>query len=145
MSEKSKYFASSERTAEARKALWKDFKKSGCLPFLIVLTVMGGCVALVGRDTDTGTRVKEPWEKAVEDKLYTLRGNCYTALKNALKDPASFKATATNYFPSMEPDPALVMVQVDFRATNSFGGYISSRGVCHSTRTGKVLKSKIFE
>ena len=86
--------------------------------------------------------VKEDWACAVEANEIKMRWGCEDQIKAGLKDPRSYQANDVNYWPSMSPDPALVMVKIDYTATNSFGGPVRGNAVCHADADGNILSSK---
>ena len=85
---------------------------------------------------------KEAWICAAEKKELTMRWGCEKEIKSGLKDPRSYQANDVNYYPSMSPDPALVMIKINYTATNSFGGPVRGNAVCHADANGKILSSK---
>ena len=130
----------------AQDKLLKDLKKMFSSPYAWgCFLIIGGCTAMLNNQDSSYRVAKEPWEIARDEHWVSMRSYCHGAIKGKLKDPSSFKAEDTSTWPSMEPDPALVMVKVKFRAKNSFGAYTSGNGVCHADSQGKILKSKILD
>jgi len=86
--------------------------------------------------------IKESWEKAVESHQVKMRWKCEDAIKESLKDPRSYQANDVNYWPSMEAEPALVMVKINYTAKNSFGGAVRGDAVCHADAKGNIIKFK---
>ena len=87
---------------------------------------------------------REAWVISAEENSLKLRWDCEKAIKQDLKDPRSYKANKVTYWPSMREDPALVMVRVNFNATNSFGASVPGNAACHADKNGNVLSHRLF-
>ena len=85
---------------------------------------------------------KEAWICAAEKHEITMRWGCEDSIKAGLKDPRSYQANDVRYWPSMDVDPALVMVKINYSAKNSFGGSVRGNAVCHADANGNILSSK---
>ena len=114
---------------------------------LVVSCFFAGCVQRAvlpekGGSSSSSSCVKEDWACAVEENEIKMRWGCEDQIKAGLKDPRSYQANDVNYWPSMNPDPALVMVKIDYTATNSFGGPVRGNAVCHADADGNILSSK---
>ena len=94
--------------------------------------------------TTASTCTKEAWECAAEEHEIKMRWRCEDAIKAGLKDPRSYRANSVRYWPSMNPDPALVMVKIQFNAANSFGGSVPHSAVCHADANGNILTAKFL-
>ena len=92
----------------------------------------------------TKTKVTYDWRKAVQKNEISMRWKCEDRIKDGLKDPRSYRANDVSYYPSMEPAPSLVMVQILFRAKNSFGGYAVQRAVCHFDNDVNIQRFKFL-
>ena len=88
------------------------------------------------------TCTKEAWICAAEKHEITMRWGCEDAIKAGLKDPRSYQANDVRYWPSMDVDPALVMVKINYNAKNGFGGSVRGNAVCHADANGNILSSK---
>ena len=73
-----------------------------------------------------------------------MRWGCEDAIKDGLRDPRSYQANAVRYWPSMEQNPALVMVKINYNAKNSFGGSVRGNAVCHADAQGDILSVKFL-
>ena len=87
---------------------------------------------------------REAWIISAEENSLKLRWDCEKAIKQDLKDSRSYKANKVTYWPSMREDPALVMVRVNFNATNSFGASVPGNAACHADKNGNVLSHRLF-
>ena len=88
------------------------------------------------------TCTKEAWICAAEKHEITMRWGCEDAIKDGLKDPRSYQANDVRYWPSMDVDPALVMVKINYSAKNGFGGSVRGNAVCHADASGNILSAK---
>ena len=88
------------------------------------------------------TCTKEAWICATRRHSITMRWGCEDAIKAGLKDPRSYQVNDVGYWPSMDVDPALVMVKIDYNAKNGFGGSVRGNAVCHADASGNILSAK---
>ena len=88
------------------------------------------------------TCAKEAWICAAEKHEIKMRWGCEDAIKDGLKDPRSYQANDVRYWPSMDVDPALVMVKINYSAKNGFGGSVRGNAVCHADASGNILSAK---
>ena len=88
--------------------------------------------------------MKEPWSYAAEKHQIKMRWECEDQIKARLKDSRSYQANDVKYWQSMESDPALVMVKINYTATNSFGGAVRGNAVCHADVNGNILSAKLL-
>ena len=73
-----------------------------------------------------------------------MRWDCEDAIKAGLKDPRSYQANDVRYWPSMDADPALVMVKINYTAKNGFGGATRGNAVCHADANGNIINAKFL-
>ncbi len=121
-------------------------KKRFLIPLVIAGIAIGG--ALNSKDSTSNSTAKatactkEAWICAAEKHEITMRWGCEDSIKAGLKDPRSYQANDVRYWPSMDVDPALVMVKINYSAKNSFGGSVRGNAVCHADANGNILSSK---
>ena len=116
---------------------------------LFFLVLVGAAVASSDNGNQAETAAgsskectKEAWICAAEKHEISMRWGCEDAIKAGLKDPRSYQANDVRYWPSMDVDPALVMVKINYSAKNSFGGSVRGNAVCHADASGNILSSK---
>ena len=125
-------------------------------PIHIASLIAWGCVAIYGcqslNDSSTSSAssgssascTKEAWACAAEEHEISMRWGCEDAIKGGLKDPRSYQANDVRYWPSMNPDPALVMVKINYNAKNGFGGSVRGNAVCHADANGNIISAKFL-
>jgi len=87
---------------------------------------------------------KEAWICAAEKHEIKMRWSCEDLIKKGLKDPRSYQANQVRYWPSMEADPALVMIKINYNAKNSFGGSVRNSAVCHAAADGTIVGGRFL-
>tara|TARA_B100001063_G_C16375712_1_gene362957 strand:+ start:117 stop:503 length:387 start_codon:yes stop_codon:yes gene_type:complete len=89
--------------------------------------------------------IKPAAEMTVQDVVnsheLSMRWGCEKAIKQQLNDPGSYRANAVRYWPSTK-EGAKVMVKVDFRARNGFGGYVRNVAACHADTSGNIITAE---
>ena len=93
------------------------------------------------RETYLKNNPKALVQSVLDDHELSMRWGCEKEIKKRLKDPGSYKAINVRYFPHTpkELPQAVVDVRINFRAKNSFGGYVVSTSKCASNRNGKII------
>ncbi len=109
-----------------------------------VLAVLFAACMNTGDTSTSSACTKEPWACAVEKHEISMRWDCEDAIKAGLKDPRSYQANDVRYWPSMDADPALVMVKINYTAKNGFGGATRGNAVCHADANGNIINAKFL-
>ncbi len=134
-------------TPEQKAQLEKDreqINKWGAWTLGLVVVIRGGFI-IAESNRDPSSYTASTPDQVIQKHSIRMGVKCKREIKDLLKNPGSFREEKTTFWPSMEPYPAEVMVQIQYRAKNSFGGYVKGRGVCHADSGGSILKAKILE